>query len=64
MTFYGMKIKKRLIELGMTQKELGKIVGVDETYISKIIAGVKGGWKHREKINKILWGNHKLEKAI
>lgn len=64
MTFYGKKIKTRLIELEMTQKELAQIVGIDVTYISKIISGVKGGWKYRQRINEILWPAEELESAI
>ena len=64
MTFYGKKIKTRLIELEMTQKELAQMVGIDVTYISKIIAGVKGGWKYRQRINEILWPAEELESVI
>lgn len=51
---YGSGIKIRLIELGMTQKELANIVGIDAKHLSKIVTGKKKGWKYRDKIDDVL----------
>lgn len=63
-SFYGKKVKQRLIELEMTQRELAEKTGIKENYITQILTGRKAGWKHRKKINEALWKNEKLEKAI
>ena len=42
---YGVQVKKRIVELGITQKELAKKADVPEKYLSKIITGQKKGWK-------------------
>lgn len=51
---YGNMVKKKLIDMGMRQKELAEMVGCSKIYMSYIITGKKSGWKYREKINKIL----------
>lgn len=51
---YGVKIRTRLTELGMTQKELAQKIGISEENLSIILNGRRGGWKHREKIEYIL----------
>ncbi|MDO4765194.1 MAG: helix-turn-helix transcriptional regulator [Eubacteriales bacterium] len=63
-TIYGTKVKNRLVEMGMTQTELSQMVGIKTPYLTYILTGERGGWKHRQKINEILWGNQKLESAI
>lgn len=54
LNIYGVKVKKRLLEIGMTQKELAEKVGTSEVYLSYIVTGKKKGWKHRDKINEVL----------
>lgn len=51
---YGIKVKKRLIELDMSQKELSEKLGISSTNLSLILNGYRKGWKHREKIDYIL----------
>jgi len=51
---YGINIKKRIIEIGITQRELASMVGIDEKHLSKIVRGVKKGWKYRDKIDEVL----------
>ena len=51
---YGIKVKKRLLEIGMTQRELAKIVGISDKNMSKILCGDRKGWKHRDRINEVL----------
>ncbi|EJU20357.1 toxin-antitoxin system, antitoxin component, Xre family [Peptoanaerobacter stomatis] len=63
LSIYGVKVKKRLVEIGMTQKELAEKVGTSEVYLSFIISGKKGGWKYREKIDEIL-DNTKSRRVI
>ena len=54
LNIYGVNVKKRLIELDMTQKELAEKVGTSEVYLSYIMNGKKGGWKYRGKIDEVL----------
>ena len=63
-TIYGIKIKKRLTELGMTQVELSGRLGIAPAYLTYIITGERGGWKYRQKINEILWPAEELESVI
>lgn len=63
-TIYGTKVKNRLVEIGMTQTELSKMVGIKTPYLTYILTGERGGWKHREKINEILWPAEELESVI
>ena len=46
MTKLGKKIKKRLIDLGKTQRLLAETLGVDPRYISKIVRGKVGPGKY------------------
>jgi len=47
---YGINIKKRIIEIGITQRELASMVGIDEKHLSKIVRGVKKGWKPTKSV--------------
>lgn len=51
---FGIDIKKRLIELKMTQRELAKEVGVSENYLTDILSGRRSGKKYRPLIYKKL----------
>lgn len=51
---YGKKIKKRLVDLGMSSKELAEKLEVDPRYVSKILRGERSGLKYRKKIREIL----------
>lgn len=54
LNIYGVKVKKRLIEMDMTQKELSEQVGISEENLSIILSGKRKGWKHRDRINEVL----------
>lgn len=51
---YGIKVKKRLIELDMSQKELAEKVGISTPNLNEILKGKRKGWKHRDKIDFVL----------
>lgn len=51
---YGKQVKKRLVDLGMTSKDLAAKLHVDPRYISKIIRGERSGLKYRNRIREIL----------
>ncbi|MGB9781158.1 helix-turn-helix domain-containing protein [Caldanaerobacter sp.] len=54
LTEFGKKVNDRLAELNMTQKELSRLIGTSEPYLSMILRGVRSGKKYKEKIKKIL----------
>ncbi len=54
LTPFGKKVKKRLIDMGMTQVELAGRVGITTKYLSKILHGHRSGSKYMEKIKSIL----------
>lgn len=58
---YGTRIKKRLLELGMTQRELAQRMDISEKNLSKILCGDRKGWKHRDRIEEIIGNKHSLE---
>lgn len=53
-TLLGQEIRKRLIELGMTQKELAEAVGASERYMWHITHGRRKGTKYIPKIIEVL----------
>ena len=46
----GIKIKKRLIELNMTQRELSNKLGMNENYLTDILKGRRSGKKYMDDI--------------
>lgn len=54
-TLFGIKVKKRLIDLNMTQRELSNEIGVNENYLTDILNGRRSGKKYKniiaEKLN-------------
>ncbi|MGP1597820.1 transcriptional regulator [Peptoanaerobacter stomatis] len=60
---YGLEVKRRLLEIGITQKEFAQMVGINEKHFSKIVTGKKKGWKYRDKI-KYLLDNTKSRRVI
>jgi len=54
LTPLGIKVKKRLIDMDMTQVELASMLGTNKQYIQKILCGERSGKKYIEKISKIL----------
>lgn len=51
---FGILVKKRLIELSMTQRELAHEIGVNENYLTDILNGRKAGTKYKDAINRRL----------
>lgn len=54
LTPFGRKVKKKLIDKGMTQTELAALLGCNRPYISKILMGERSGKKYIRKIAEIL----------
>lgn len=54
LTPYGIKVKNRLVDMNMTQKELAKKLGTSDAYLSMILYGERAGTLYIESINKIL----------
>lgn len=66
LTGFGMKIKKRLLEMSMSQRELSEKLGVSEVYLSRIMHGDRGdktGTKYESQIIEILKLNIKKVKG-
>ena len=53
-TAYGKRIKKRLVDLNMTQVELARQLGISKQYMRRIISGDRSGKTYRERIEEIL----------
>lgn len=51
---FGIEVKKKLIELNMTQRELAKKLEMNENYLTDILNGRRSGKKYKFKIIKIL----------
>lgn len=51
---YGKRIKKRLIDLNMTQVELARQLGISKQYMRRIISEDRSGNTYRERIEEIL----------
>jgi transcriptional regulator with XRE-family HTH domain len=51
---FGVRVKKRLIELNMTQRQLASEIGVNENYLTDILQGRRSGTKYRDAINQRL----------
>lgn len=51
---FGIEVKKKLIELDMTQRELAKKLEMNENYLTDILNGRRSGKKYKSKIIKIL----------
>ena len=62
-SIYGLTVKKRLLEIGMSQKELSEMLGISKANMSMILSGKRKGWKYREEIDYIL-GNTKSRRVV
>lgn len=51
---FGKKVKRRLLDVGMTSRELAALLNVRPQYISSICTGRRSGIKYRRKIMEIL----------
>ena len=56
---FGREIKKRLIDIGMTQRELALKVGMHEGSLTAVVNGRRSGKKYKESILKVLYGEEK-----
>jgi len=54
LTEFGQIVNDRLIELNITQKELSKLIGTSEPYLSMILHGERSGNKYKDTIIQIL----------
>lgn len=54
LTPWGIKVKKRLIDMNMTQVDFCKKYGIPENRFSEMITGSKPNYKHKKVVNKIL----------
>lgn len=54
LTPFGMEIKKALLSLGMTQRQLAGSVGVSPVYLNRIIFGERPGDKYVRQIITVL----------
>lgn len=52
--YFSIVVKKRLVELDMTQRELADEVGMDEKYLTEILRGRRSGAKYKQAITEIL----------
>jgi transcriptional regulator with XRE-family HTH domain len=51
---FGDAVQERLSEVEMTQRELARLTGINEGYLSRILGGFRPGFKYREKIRRVL----------
>ena len=54
LTATGIEIKKKLIEIGKTQKQLAYEIGTSEVYLNLILHGERAGKKYINNIADIL----------
>lgn len=54
LTPFGTKVRKKLIDLGMTQVELAALVGCNKQYLHKILCGERSGQKYLDEISRVL----------
>lgn len=54
LTPFGRRVKKKLVDKGMTQTELANAIGCSKQYLQKILTGMRSGEKYVEEICKIL----------
>lgn len=56
-TDFGLLVRAELLKRDMTMKELAKMIGISQVYLSDILRGKKDGpkaQKHMERIKRIL----------
>lgn len=54
LTGFGVEVKKKLIEIGKTQKQLAEEIGTSDVYLNLIIHGERTGKKYLNKIIEAL----------
>lgn len=51
---FGIKIKKKLLDIKMSQSELAEIAGISKGYMSEVLNEKKGSLDIKNKILKVL----------
>lgn len=59
---FGIKVKKKLLDIGMQQIELARKVSISEGYLSEILSGKKEGLEIRPKILAVI--NTEVEREV
>lgn len=59
LTPFGLRVKNRLADLNMSQKELAEKIGTSDVYLSMILYGERSGDMYIEDIKVILSMNNK-----
>lgn len=54
LTPFGLKVKNKLADLNMSQKELAEKLGTSDVYLSMILYGERSGNMYIENIKNIL----------
>jgi len=54
LTPFGKVVRKRLIDMNMTQVELAEMVGTNKQYLNHILCGERSGQKYVGEISKLL----------
>ena len=61
---FGILVKKRLIELSMTQRELAREIGANENYLTDVLNGRKAGIKYKAIISEKLGLEEEKKRSI
>ncbi|WP_427340874.1 helix-turn-helix domain-containing protein [Caloranaerobacter sp. DY30410] len=64
LTIFGVKVKQKLAEKNMEQKELAKIIGISPSYLTDILRGRKQGLKYKTLINEVLEIDGENDKSL
>lgn len=51
---YAKQVKKRLVDLDMTQVQLAAEIGISKQYLTTILSGRRSGKTYLNKINAVL----------
>lgn len=54
LTPFGIEVKKKLIDMNMTQAEFCKEHGIPQNRFTEMITGLKPNYKYRRLVSKIL----------
>lgn len=57
LTPFGKKVRKRLIDKGMTQVELAALLGCNKQYIHKILVGERSGKRDHRRICRLRYAH-------
>lgn len=53
-TEFGIKVRVKMLRLGITQRELAQELGISPGYLSEILKGIKPGELYKDRILKYL----------